>query len=458
MPITHQYTPTPALLPVTALADDAWATELVPQLPDLLTLQAQRLNAFQRIRGIDTPTTLLRALLAYVLGAPSFRQLGAWAVLLGIADLSDSAWRKRLRKASAWLLWLLGDLLARPTTSAALTFPASGRVLLVDATRLKQTGGTGDDWRLHTAYDLVAGRLSHLHITDCHTAETLTLYDLEPGDIAVADNAYGYRRSVAHAVERHADVVLRITPATFPLETTAGTALDVVGWLRKEGGDLRSRVCWCRWQGQRYGLRLVAQKKSAAATRAALRHKRKEARRDKRTLSAATVELAGWVLLVTTLDGAVWSDEEVVALYRARWQIEVVYKRLKQVLGLHCLRARSVATAEATVRAVLVAWALQAEQAAAVRALLVRVATVPAAGGAEAEGVVSSWGVTVMCVATLRQQVLGQWTAARVQACLGRLVRFLVVSPRRRVHQETALRRWLVTHSWTTADRHQRAA
>jgi hypothetical protein len=457
MSIIHQYMPTPTMLPTTALADDTWSTELVPQLPDLLTHQAQRLNAFQRIRGIDTPTTLLRALLAYVLGAASFRQLGAWAVLIGLADLSDTAWRKRLRNASAWLLWLVGDLLASPTP-AALTPAARGRVLLVDATRLKHTGGTGDDWRLHTAYDLVVGRLSHLHITDCHTAEMLTLYDLQPGDIAVADNAYGYRRSIAHAVERQADTVLRITPATFPLETAAGTPLDVVAWLRKAGPNMRSRACWCQWQGQRYGLRLVALKKSAEATRAALRHKRKEARRDKRTLSATSVEWAGWVLLVTTLDGAVWSDEEVVALYRARWQIEVLYKRIKQVLGLRCLRARSVATAEATVRALLVAWAVQAEQAATVRALLVKVASAAGGVGAQAEREVSSWGVTVLCVATLRQQVMGQWTAARVRECLPRLARFLVLSPRRRVHQETALRQWLVAHPWTTADRYQRAA
>jgi len=458
MSITHQYTSSPTLLPTDALADDAWATEILPHLPDLLTLQAQRLNAFQRVRNIDTPATLLRALLAYVLlDRTSFRHLGAWAVLLGLADLSDTAWRKRLRTASAWLLWVLGDLLASPTP-AVLTPPARGRVLLVDATRLKQTGGTGDDWRLHTAYDLGAGRLSHLHITDCHTAETLALYDLQPGDIAVADNAYGYRRSVAHAVSRQADTVLRITPATFPLETAAGTALDVAAWLRKAGPEVRSRACWCRWQGQRYHLHLVALKKSAAATRAALRHKRREAQRDKRTLRAETVELAGWVLLVTTLDGAVWSDEEVVKLYRARWQIEVLYKRIKQVLGLHCLSARSVATAEATVRAVMVAWALQAEEAAQVRTLLTKVARMPAAGRAEAEGVVSSWGETVLCVATLRQQVLGQWTAARVRACLPRLVRFLVSSPRRRVHQETALRRWLATHPWTAADLYQRAA
>ncbi len=48
-----------------------------------------------------------------------------------------------------------------------------------------------------------------------------------------------------------------------------------------------------------------------------------------------------------------------------------------------------------------------------------------------------------VCLDTLRQQVQGQWTTARLRACLPRLQRFLVMSPRRREHQETRVRTWL---------------
>jgi hypothetical protein len=275
-------------------------------------------------------------------------------------------------------------------------------------------------------------------LTDQSGGEHLGYYRLQPGDIVVADNGYGYRRSVATVRKQQAHVVIRVRPATFPFEQADGTVVDVVAQLRKRGSTIREWAGWCTdAEGERYRVRLIAAKLPPAEAAAARRRTRQNARDHGRTVQSQTLLVAGWVLLITTLPARRWDAQAVLRLYRARWQVELVFKRMKSILRLGALRGRTRASIEAQVLALLVAWALQTAEAAWVRQQLARL-------GHAAGDILSSWTLTVLSVDVLRQQVRGSWGQARLHTCLPQLQRFLTSRLRHdRPHQETAVRAWL---------------
>ena len=209
-----------------------------------------------------------------------------------------------------------------------------------------------------------------MQVTDRRGGERLDRYTWQAGDVVVADNGYGYRRSVAWAVQYQAALVVRIHPATFPLETDAGGPFNVLRWLRQRGSPEREWVGWCQWRGQRYRVRLLAAKLDAQATQHAQRRKRRKAQKAGRTITAPTLAVAGWLLLITTLEAATWSAADVLYLYRVRWQVELVFKKMKQLLRLNQIRSKHRANVEATVRALLVAWALHEGTTTLLRTLL----------------------------------------------------------------------------------------
>ncbi len=172
--------------------------------------------------------------------------------------------------------------------------------------------------------------------------------------------------------------------------------------------------------------------------------------------------MAGWLLVFCSLPTQSWSDSQVLALYRARWQIELLIKRMKSVLKLAQLRGKTTLTNEATLLALLVCWALQQQEAAQARDVLAQasphvaaLAAAPVSASQDTavleqaaelrEPVVSSWLLTALCVQTLRTAVQGYWTPARLRVCLPYLRRVVCESPRRRQQQERTIRHQLRT-------------
>jgi transposase len=71
----------------------------------------------------------------------------------------------------------------------------------------------------------------------------------------------------------------------------------------------------------------------------------RKAQKAGRTLTTPALTVAGWLLLITTLDTGTWSTADVLYIYRAKWQVELVFKKMKQLLRLNQIRSTHLASA-----------------------------------------------------------------------------------------------------------------
>jgi hypothetical protein len=442
---------------------DDWEKEVVPRLPAYREEQAKKLKAFERSREISSATDLLRGLLAYVYTAHSFQQLSMWSLLIGLADVSANDWRKRLQKASVWLDWLLQEVLANAgVLSPWLARAGVRRIYLIDGTHWKCLGPKGMVWRVHTAFDLLAGRLSQLKVTDQSVGEHLEIFELQEGDLVVTDRANGLRERIVWVKEQLAHIIVRFSPHNLPLEDEQAKPIDVVGWLkgrRAKAGQVCSREVWVNHKGKRVSARCIGLRLSQEQRQKAERRTKRAASKKQYRVRPETLYVAGWVLLITTLPKEHWSDLHVLRLYQARWHIELLFKRIKQLLKRQSLRCKTAATAKPTLTLLLLGWALVEQESAAIRlamrdalhcAQLLKLGKPLSRAELEAswwqddlDVTLSEWILAEACFDLLCQQIRGSYTAERFRACLPRLQRFLGSGHRKRPHLYTQVCHWL---------------
>lgn len=413
-------------------ADQEWQRLVEERFPAELQDQARTLKAFQRARGVPSALHLLRGLLYYVLSHSSLRNVSGWSRLIGLTStvLSGQAWHQRLLKSSDWLLWLFNALLAAPKG------PWSGfsqRILLVDATHVSCSAKRADAWRLHCAYDLLAARLAWVRISTTQVGEGFAHLLLHVGDIVVGDGAYSRAKQLLAVAKAGAFSLVRYSAAHLPLYApaapswTAEYRLDVPAWLRSLHVGLYERQAMLVQQEGCLPVRLIALVLPEEQAEALRRQKQRQARDKGRTLSSEALFLAGFVLLVSTLPARSWSAERLLELYRARWQIEVLFKRIKDVLALHTLPARTPQSAQAMICALLVAWMLIEEDVHTLRHQL--------SDGEPADCPLSSWRLAQLAFDHLRKVLEGHWTSERLWAVLPELRRLFVERRQRRLRE-----------------------
>jgi hypothetical protein len=307
-------------------------------LPAHWASKAAELGALARKRKIGSAEILLRVLLIHLADGKSLRTTAAYASEVGLCKIEDVALLYRLRVSGEWLRWMALELLAalreeRPDAKLSGKF----RVRLVDGTSISEPGSTGSDWRIHYCFQLKTLLCDTCTVTTTKVAEGFDQYRVEPDDLMVGDRGYCKRKGIVPVIKHQGHVMVRFHSTNLPLFTRREKSLNVLELLRSladgQVGD------WDVWfqdpdDGSLIKGRLCSLRKSKEAIELSKKRLLRMASQKGKELRPETLEYAEYITLFTTASRRNLKGEDVLSLYRGRWQIELAFKRLKSIIGV----------------------------------------------------------------------------------------------------------------------------
>ena len=220
------------------------------------------------------------------------------------------------------------------------------RFIVIDGSTVQEPGATATTYRLHIAIDLINLSLHPVEVTTDKEGENLDHYTLAAGDVVLIDRGYNQPKTLVPFIDRGGDVVLRYNAHSMNLyeEGVGGNVgrMVKIDWytrLRKLGKRPSCVPVWLchgnkRMQGYLHAIPLPEEKAAEARRKARQRAKDKG-----RKPSMEALSLSEWVLIFTSLPPEALCTTTASALYRVRWQVEWVIKRLKSLLDVDGLRA-----------------------------------------------------------------------------------------------------------------------
>ena len=311
-------------------------------LPSDLEESARSKGALLRCRNVPNAGALLPMALAYGVSDLSLKDVAAWASSLQVAEITGPGLFYRLREAEAWLEHVLGEALADGIAPATAAWP----VRVVDATVINGPGEKAVQWRAHVWINPATGGFRRVELTDNSGGEKLGRHGIERGEVILGDRAYATARGLYAVREVGAHAVVRFTPANL-----------------RTCDDKRQRVYLARYEAQ---VPLVGAVEFAVTIPVppppTKSHKIWKTSKAIDWISARAIAArtrSGQVFwIMTTIDAAELPALQAMALYRLRWQIELLFKRLKSLLHLDTLPSRQGPTAKSWMLARLIAAAL----------------------------------------------------------------------------------------------------
>lgn len=294
-------------------------------------------KAIVRKRDIKDPNDLMMLVLFHLLTGCSLIEVSEISKLAKLGDISDVAFMKRFGNCGDWFKWILTNI--QENTDGMIRYEVPERlkqyrILAVDASDVAEKGTSGRIYRLHFALDIVHMHAALYNITSNVIGEHLRNYELTSGDLVLADRIYSCISGIEYCMERNCQYIARMRVNSFKPYNEEGEPLELFEMISgKEFGELNVYARKDRGEnkGKLIPVRICFKRKTDEAlelTRKKL--KRKESKKQI-SISESAYTFNEYIVLATSLDNRI-SAEEILELYRYRWQVELYFKRLKSIL------------------------------------------------------------------------------------------------------------------------------
>ena len=295
-------------------------------------------GANSRLRGFDSVEALMRTLLMHIAHGYSLRETVVRAKSSGIADISDVALLKRLKKSKDWFRELCVSLLCE--RGAKLPKVENPLVIrLIDGTIVKEPGQTGSQWRILYSLRLPELQCDYFNLTSntgIGTGETFCRIPVEKGEHIIGDRAYSNPRGVEHIANRKAYSLVRLNQSSLPLHSKQGDSFPTLKKLKtlKEVGPVGEWSVYVKGEKGQIEGRLCAVRKTETAIRLAHKKLKERASKRQKNIKPETFEFAKYITVFTTFPRERFSASDILDWYRVRWQVELMFKRLKSLAAL----------------------------------------------------------------------------------------------------------------------------
>jgi hypothetical protein len=303
----------------------------------------------RRAKKIDALHFLALMCLESLKGSPSYNDLvSRFDTVYHISASKQAVWKKVNEFCYRFFQAVLAQLIKAKVSDDELqnikALRKYKRIIIQDSTIIKlplrlypvfsgvsYKYGSACNVRIQGVYDLLSGRFLHFSIDPYSKNDLVAAPELElhRADLVLRDRGYYTNGEMKRQTDLGADCIYRHKQKVLYVDPLSGKPIRLLSLL-EQNHDLDMEVCLN--DKARTKVRLLA----APISQEAADNRRRRAKKEMKGHNPPKelLKLMAWTLFITNIPPSEADFEQILKLYRFRWQIEIIFKTWKSYMHL----------------------------------------------------------------------------------------------------------------------------